>query len=398
MLLSLFAALLLAPLPQDRVDLKDGKSVEGRVVAELKDSLVVRSNKHDRTIARAEVATVTSLERSLAAVLEHDTGSSDAAGCAALAAECEAAGLSGEARNYWLRTLLADPAHAAARKALDAKPVKDDVTLHLGKHGMHLSALRAGSLKWKEAYELPTTHFVLKTDLPLQKALDVATALERFHVRFYALLGEPLGLYIFDERTLPEIRVYFEGAAYPTPPVKGERVWFSMGENALNVAADGQLSLPAVVGELSRQMLFSALRRGVGPTAQVQPWLTAGLQEYFARTAPESLGGPRPDTAAALAAAARQLAGKDVKLTTLFNAPMAAFSTDANRADMSNAACTLLHFLVAGRDGALRDGFGRYVNDGAKGKLSMASFSEHLKLKPDEIEAQWREHVAQLAR
>jgi hypothetical protein len=398
MLLPLCTALVLALLPQDRVDLKDGKSIAGRVVAELKDSVVVRVNKHDREVARAEVASVMSLERSLAALLERDTSTLDAAGWAALAAECESAGLAIEARNYWLRTLLADSAHAAARKALDAKSVKDDVTLHFGKHGMHLSALRSGSLKWKEAYELPTTHFVLKTDLPLPKALEVASALERFHVRFYALLGEPLGLYVFDERTLPEIRVYNEGAAFPTPPVKGERVWFSMGENALNVAADGQLSLPAVVGELSRQMLFSALRRGAGPTAQVQPWLSAGLQDYFARTAPETLGGPRPDTAAALSAAARQLGGKDVKLTTLFNAPMAAFSTDANRADMSTAACTLLHFLVAGRDGSLRDGFGRYVNDGAKGKVSMASFSEHLKLKPEEIEAQWREHVALLAR
>lgn len=398
MLLSVLSLAVLAFSGPDRIELKDGKAHEGRVLAELKGSIVLREGKQVRTFPRADVVGVSSLERSLAKLLESDLKALDAGGLAALAAEADKAGLTADARNLWLRTLLADKDHVAARAALAAKPVKDDVSLHFGKAPLHLSQLRAGGLKWKEAYELPTTHFVLKTDLPLPAALEAATALERFHHRFYGLLGEPLELYVFDERTLPEVRIYAEGASYPTPPRSGDRVWFSMGENCLHVAADGQLALPSVVSELSRQMLFSALRRSSGPTAQVQPWVSAGIAEYFGRIAPAHLGGTWGEADAAFAAAAKAVTASQTTFATLFNAPMNEFSNSAHAAEMSAAAWSALHFFLYARDGALREGFGRYVNDGAKGKLSMSALCEHVKLKPDEIESLWRAHIAAAAR
>jgi hypothetical protein len=398
MLLSVLSLAVLAFSGPDRIELKDGKAHEGRVLAELKGSIVLREGRQVRTFPRDEVASVSSLERSLTKLLESDLRALDAGALAALAAEADKAGLAADARNLWLRTLLADKDHAGARAALGAKPVKDDVTLHFGKSLLHLSHLRAGGMKWKEAYELPTTHFVLKTDLPLPAALEAATALERFHHRFYGLLGEPLELYVFDERTLPEVRIYAEGASYPTPPRSGERVWFSMGENCLHVAADGQLALPSVVSELSRQMLFSALRRSSGPTAQVQPWVSAGIADYFGSIAPAQLGGSWGDADAAFAVAAKTVAASKATFATLFNSPMNEFSNSAHATEMSAAAWSALHFFLYARDGALREGFGRYVNDGAKGKLSMSALCEHVKLKPDEIESLWRAHVAAAAR
>ncbi|MBM3988704.1 MAG: hypothetical protein FJ294_12200 [Planctomycetes bacterium] len=398
MLLSILSLAVLALSGSDRVELKDGKVHEGRVLAELKGSIVLREGKQVRSFSRADVANVTSLERSLAPLLEHDLKSADAAALATWAAEADRAGLTADARNLWLRTLLADKDHEGARKALGAKPVKDDVALHFGKSLLHLAHLRAGGLKWKYAYELPTTHFVLKTDLPLPAALEAATALERFHHRFYGLLGEPLELYVFDERALPEVRIYAEGASYPTPPRSGDRVWFSMGENCLNVAADGQLALPALVSELSRQMLFSALRRSSGPTAQVQPWVSAGIAEYFGRIAPTQLGGAWGDASAAFAVAAKTVAASKTTFAALFNSPMNEFSNSPQAGEMSAAAWSALHFFLYARDGALREGFGRYVNDGAKGKLSMSALCEHVKLKPDEIESGWRAHVSAAAR
>lgn len=398
MLLSVLSLALLALSGPDRVELKDGKAHEGRVLAELKGSVVLREGKQVRTFPLADVASVSSLERSLTRLLESDLKSADAGALAALAAEADKAGLAADARNLWLRTLLADKDHAGARAALGAKPVKDDVTLHFGKSSLHLSQLRAGGLKWKEAYELPTTHFVLKTDLPLAAALEAATALERFHHRFYALLGQPLELYVFDERTLPEVRIYAEGASYPTPPRLGDRVWFSMGENCLHVAADGQMSLPTVVSELSRQMLFSALRRSSGPTAQVQPWVSAGIADYFGSIAPTQLGGAWSDGAAAFGVAAKTVAASKTTFAALFNSPMNAFSNGAQASEMSAAAWSALHYFLYAGDGALREGFGRYVNDGAKGKLSMSALCEHVKLKPEEIESGWRAHVSAAAR
>ncbi len=44
-----------------------------------------------------------------------------------------------------------------------------------------------------------------------------------------------------------------------------------------------------------------------------------------------------------------------------------------------------MHSFAHARDGSLREGFGRFVNEGAKGKLSVSALTEAVGLKSDEI-------------
>ncbi len=386
-------ALLVAASGPDKVKLQDGKVLEGRVVHEGRDSIVLRENKKDRTIPRGEIAELTTLERSLGELTARQLPKGDAAALAALAADCEKKGLSAEARALWLRVLLVDVANADAIKALDARGLKDDVQVKFGKEPRKLSDLRATQPKWKDAYEIQTTHFVVRTDAALERALDVGFELERFHKIFYDLLSNPLDLYVFDEKELPEIRLYAGEGAYPSPPVPGQRVWFGAAENCLHAAADKPVDVPSVVEELSRQMLFSALRRSAGPTAQVSAWVATGIAQHFASAVPADRTQPWPSPELPAKPLFQRAAATDIAFDRLFRGAPNDFTDGPKAADMSACAYTLLHFFAYGRDGALRAGFGAYVREGAKGKLSMGALTSEVGLKEAEIEKAWREHV-----
>ncbi|MBL8861680.1 MAG: hypothetical protein JNK02_06670 [Planctomycetes bacterium] len=395
--LLLAAPALLAEGP-DHVTLQDGKVLAGRVVHESPDEVVLRVNRKDRTIPRAEIQSILSLERSLAQLLERDFQADSAAVFGAMAIDSANAGLQAEARNLWLRVLLLEPDNEAARKALDVRGSKEDPTVHLGKEHLKLSSLRETQPKWSNAYTLGTTHFELKTDVALQRALDIGIGLERFHKTFYDLLQAPLRLYIFDEKELPEIRVYGTAAAYPAPPVAGQRVWFSEGENCLHAAADQPVRLPEVVSVLARQMLFSALRRSEGPTANMPAWVASGIEVYFGWTVPQTPGGAWPSPATPVQELFRTAAGTETTFERLFRGARNDFTDGQEAAELSACAYTLVHFLAHGRDGALRPGFGTFLREGAKGKLSMKALTDAVDMKADEIEQAWRDHVRTLAR
>lgn len=395
-LVSLAGALVLAaPAPaRDRVELKDGKVHVGRVVHEGRDSIVLRENKKDRTIPRSEIATLVTIERSIATLLDRTMPDGNAEALATVANECEKAGLAAEARLVWLRVLLADPKFEPAIRQLDARATKDDVTVHFGREQRKLSQMRETQARWTDAYELQTTHFVLRTDAALQRALDLGLELERFHKIFYDLLGAPLELYVFDERELPEIRVYAGTEGVPGAPAPGQRVWFAPGDNCLHVLADKPVDVPSVVAELSRQMLFSSMRRSAGPTAQVPMWVATGIAEYFASAVPADRTQPWPSPEAPSADLFALAAKTDVPFDRVFRAPANEFTDGPNARAMSACAYTMLHFFTHGQGGALRPAFGRYVHEGSKGKLSMGALSKQVDMKEAEMEKAWREHVA----
>lgn len=377
----------------DRVTLQDGKVLEGRVVHEGKDAIVLRHGSKDETIERANVQGIVSVERSLAKVLERDFTADSASTFATMAVDCGNAELAAEARNLWLRVLLLEPANELARKALDVRGSKEDPTVQLGKEHLKLGTLGETQPKWSNAYQLVTTHFEIKTDVALKRALDVGIGLERFHKTFYDLLQQPLNLYVFDEKQLPEIRVYGTGNSYPAPPVAGERVWYGEGENCMHVRADEPVRLPEVVSLLARQMLFTSLRRSEGPTANLSPWVASGIEVYFGWTVPQTMGGEWPSPAVPVRELFVTANGTDVTFERLFRGARDDFTNSKDAAQMSACAYTLVHFLAHGEEGALRPGFGKFVREGAKGKTSLKALTDAVERKPDAIEASWREHV-----
>jgi hypothetical protein len=398
---ALLIALVLSPLftadGPDRVTLeKSGKVLEGRVVFDSPTRLVLRQGTKDTELKPSEIKEVRSLERSLASILDRDLSGADEKVFAELAQLCTDSGLPHEARSFWLRVLLLDPKHEAAGKALNVQRIKDEVRIPFEKEKRTPAELTKRQVSWKEALQIPCSHFTLRTDLEFPLALDVALALERNYRRFYETLADPLELYLFDES--PEVFVYGRSQDFPVAPVKGDPIWFAPGVNCLHVLAETDPNIPAVVHELTRLMLFNALRRSSGATAQVPQWTASGIAELFAKAAPQQrFGAWKPIGEADKQDFARVLADK-IPFERVFNASGNDFNADPKSPNMNAAAYSLVHFLVFGKDGALRPGYGRFLREGAKGKISMSALTEALGMSKEDIERTWREYVEANAR
>ena len=385
------------PKGPDTVKLvKNGVVEQGRVVFEGKDEIVLRTDRKELHIARADIAEIHSLERSLAAILDRDLKTTDPAALSAIARDCEQAGLKAEAHNFWLRVLLVDPKNPSAVKAVGARVVKDEVTVGFGKDKRPLAELTKRQASWEQAFEIQSTHFRLRSDFDLPLALDASLAFERNYRRFYETLGEPLEMFIFDED--PEVCIYGRAADFPPAPLKGDSVWFAPGINRLNVLTETNPKVRDIIHELIRMMLFNALRRSAGTTTQVPQWASTGIAELFAIAAPAERFGTwseigRPDADVfGLAKSAH------ADLARMFNASVNDFNADRKRGELTAAAYSLVHYLVFGKDRALRAGFGKFLREGAKGKISLGALSEALGTPIEEIESGWIAYVDANAR
>lgn len=391
-LLAATALLLLPNAVPDRVTLVEGGQVlEGRVVFEGVDDIVVRIDRKDQRIARKDIAEIRSIERSLVAIVDRDIPNADAATLQALAAECEQAGLAAEAKNLWLRVLALDPANDAAVQGAGARRVGKEVKLALGKGERNASELAKPQASFKKAYEIETTHFVVRSDTPLVSVLDLALALERLHARFYAVLGAPLELYVLDDA--PEVCVYGRKADFPVPPEEGASVWFAPAIQRVHVDAAMNPSVAAIVHEVTQMMAFTALRRSAGATAQLPLWAGEGIAQVFAVAAPRERFGAwnEPGEPDGVAFATTSMA--EVSLERVFDATARDFVGETKSQSIQACAYTLVHYLVFGENGALRAGFGKFLREGTRAKVTLNGLSQALARPVKEIESGWRAHV-----
>ncbi|MFN0244171.1 MAG: hypothetical protein ACKVWV_14875 [Planctomycetota bacterium] len=386
------SALVLQSAGPDRVTLVEGGQVlEGRVVFEGVDDIVVRIDRKDQRIARKDIAQIRSLERSLATIVERDIPNADAATLQALAKECEQAGLAAEAKNLWLRVLALDPVNDAAVQGAGARRVGKDVKVALGRDQRNASALAQPQPSFKKAYEIETTHFVVRSDVPLVQALDLALALERFHQRFYAVLGAPLELYVFDDA--PQLYVYGRKEDFPAAPEEGASIWFAPAISRVHVNAAMNPSVASIVHEVTQMMMSTALRRSAGATAQLPLWTAEGIAQVFAVAAPRERFGAWNEPGAPDGVAFATASMADVALERVFDASPRDFVGETKSQSIQACAYTLVHYLVFGENGALRAGFGKFLREGTRGKVSLNGLSQALARPAKEIESGWRAHV-----
>jgi hypothetical protein len=130
----------------------------------------------------------------------------------------------------------------------------------------------------------------------------------------------------------------------------------------------------------------------------VPQWTASGIAELFAKAAPDQRGGAWKQIGAPDKAAFEHVLGAKLTFERVFNASGNDFNADPKLPDMNAAAYTLVHFLVFGKDGALRPHYGKFLREGAKGKISLSALSDALGMSKDEIEKAWRAHVEAHAR
>jgi hypothetical protein len=369
-LLALASALGSADKAPDWVKLKDGRELEGRVVYEGPEALRIKRGVSELEVKKASVVDARTIERSLKEAIErYDTiQKGDVGALTDLARFCKERGLENEARDFRLRVLLAGGEDPETVEGAGARIVAKKVQVRNDSRWVDLDAWKDAKKDWKDAVEIRTAHFIVESDLAMDRVLDAAIQLERHYLRFYDFLAPELVLYVFDETPT----VFFYGNEKDCPPgwTPGEKSWFSPGENKLHVLVNEELDLKQIVHEATDLLLFNAFRRSSGKTGQIPPWSAAGFAEYFAVTAGTKPGDPWAPLGQPYPPLFRVFADdpNPLPLKQLMRSSLGDLNRGADGPRRSAEAYALVHWLMHGDDGAHRDVFFQQLRQAWKGR------------------------------
>lgn len=399
-LLCLVPWITTVPAPKDSkdvVELASGKSISGRVLYEGREEILVKSGTGEVEIARADVASIRSVERSLVDFLKKfdALNRDDVAAVSQLAHWCTEQNLPHEARNLYLRNLLRgqgdDP---DALKAATARRSAKSVQIKAGNLWLDTADYQAKKARFRDAITISTAHFDIETDAEIAPLLDAAVQAERHYVRFYQALGPELVLHVFEER--PAIRAYANAKDMPQSWSGEERCWFAPGENVLHVLVEDRLDLTQLTRSITDMLLFNACRRSSGKTGQVPGWVASAISEFFAATAPTVPFGPWAEFGRPVPAwfRAQVKDPKPVELKTLLRSSLGEMRRGPDSARRTAAAYTLGHYLVRGDNGVHRDALFAYLRDAWLGKISATGFLKTIGMDEKELNERWKAHVA----
>jgi hypothetical protein len=402
----LLAALPAAPLAQsntpDLLVLTSGKEIECRVLFEDEDTVVYTKKRKAEEVARSEVQSVQSIERSLREYLDRydQIGGQNVVGLLELADFCEARELLGEARHLRIRVVLLDPENETAWTKLGGTySERRGWRLRVRGRYYTLEQLRERVADWKNAMELRTAHFLIKTDVSPERALDLAIDVERAYLTFYDLLGGALRLYPFDE--IPELHIYSSPDDYPSPPNPGEVAWFAPRANICYVDATAGTEAPhAAVAKVTDVLLWNSFRRTVGKTGTIPPWARDGIAQAFGYAYRRDPGHASWDLSRPITAHFRTQVEAEKPLSIKEVVASGFRATESGtRAELYAAqSYTLAHFLSHGDDGAYRAGLGKYLAEAfLRGKTGSTHLEKALGIEVEELEKRWLAYATEMA-
>lgn len=395
------ALLLLAGSPRvpDQVELADGTKLEGRIVFEDEELLVVRVGTRDREIEKQKVVRSTSRAVAHREAIETwiGLGPRDVTGLLALAESSKRDDLLEEAHLFALQVLLIDPANAAARELCGHEAARGSWLVREGGRKVEWTKLLKSHQDFGDPWELETTHYRVRTNLPLPQALEVAFSLECHYLAFRDAFGRDLRLLEVVEPLTAS--VHADSKSFPEV-TSGRKAHFAPASRTLFVDANAGLDVRTLVHEATHATLFgSALADTLG-RADVPAWLDEGLAVYM-ETAVQGSGGKlfHGRQGSDRSWYRRHAEEKDpYDLSRVLNFETADFLA-SSRADLKYAqAYTLVDFLAHGEDGKYREGFARFVKSAFVGKSSQTHFKAAIGVDDKVLERAWKAFVGSSAK
>ncbi len=380
--------------PLDRVQMKSGETVEGYVVIDKPDALVVLVKSKERRIPVGEIASVRTAARSLNDVLDRHEKlpANDAAAEVELALYCREQALPGEAEVLALSALCADPANLAAHTLLGHVQREAGWMAKRGDKLVLFDKLVPARADLRDPWKLETSHYSILTNLSLRDATARAVDLERYYREFYRVLGAavelrevytPLGVGVYgDNRTFPESQ--FGRAAY-----------FDRGTAQVVVNAAAVEPRRALVHEATHQLLHATTAGTRAGTGTIPGWLDEGLAEYFACSL-LSDPGPARFELGAIAESHFKLQRETKKphgLSRVLQFESGDFISSSDMDLKYAEAYTLVHFLMHGGGGKYRPKFFAFLQSAYAGKASAGDFKKSFDVPLRDVEEAWLAHV-----
>lgn len=384
--------------PADTLRLASGEVLTGRVVARGPGAVTLRDGAREVQVPVASVAAIDALEDRLGRVLDQllVVPQDDADGLFDVVRVAHAGGLYGEAELVCLRILLADPDNVPAHEALGHRRAPGGGYLvPAGTRWLRLEERVQEARDWNRAWELETTHYRARTNLPLGEAIDALLDLERLYLFFYGSLGRELSLRHQEDR----LAAHLHGDPSSFPAIgHGRRAYYDVGARRLVVDATSALMRPALLHEGVHQILHVAPAGRRTSESAVPAWLSEGLAEYVANSADGPSGSARfrSGSSANLHAYGHAYASEPVGLTRLLALESGDFLASSDAQLYYAQSWTLVHLCLEGEGGKLRPGFLQFVSEALAGKSSPSAFRDTVAGSAD-FEARWLAHARELA-
>ncbi len=385
----------------DLLVLADGTSIECRVLYEDDSKVIYRAKRKETEIERAQVSEIQTVERSLREFLERfaECDSGNPAALVELAEFAESRFLAPEAHNMWIRVLSVDAENEQAWTKLGGVRGRKGWQLKVRGRFYDLQELRERVSDWKNALELPTEHFLIRTDATPERALDLSIDVERAFLAFYDLLAPHLGLYYAWEE-VPEIHVFTDPKDAPSPPVPGRRAWFVLGENTLYVQAQEGANPGEVLAEFVDLMLYNSFRRTLDTrTGSIAPWAREGLRQAFAAGVRIDPGRVAFDLKTPIGDYFQAHARDEdpLSLERVLNAGFASFDTGSDVSRYVAESYTLMHFLAFAEDQKYRPGLAKFLLSSFEGQGAASHLKKLLDVDLKDLEEQWTAYVKGVA-
>lgn len=382
---------------EDLVRNANGKEYRGQVVFDGKDYLVLRSNTRLMNISKADQGEVRAVLRDLPKALAklRQLIKQDAAGHLALAQEMQATNLPLEARLLFWRVLTLDPQNAVAHRALKHRLVADEWKARAGNGWLKLPKLKEYHAEWDKAWEFETSHFQLRSNMPLRETLTAALDLEYTYANFHALFGERLEVHASDLKI--GVWLHGDGKSY-NDPHQQRGGYYAERDRRLYVDATLPDWRKTLVHEAVHGIVDFAASHAKSGSGKIPGWLHESLALYME---PHTRDGSYSDEPRAIGGSGpirwliehHAQAQRPYSLKAILNMPWADFGLTQRRELRYAQAYSLTYFCLNAEDGKYRDAFFNYARAAFEGKSSSTDFKKALGMREKELEATWTAYV-----
>lgn len=374
---------------QDRVRLTDGTAVEGRVVLEAKDRVVVRVGSKDRSVPNAQVAAIDSLARSLRELLDRWRGAppNSPAALLDLAQFAKGRKLSGEARTFALLALARNREFEPAHVFLGHERKGANWSVPQKNGSLRYEAWIERSRDFSDGWRLESTHFALRSNLELEQACFALLELEFAYQAFFDWLGPELEL----QELLEPIHVQVHADKRSYPGGSGNAGFFDDESNTAFLDASTAFDPAALVHEATHGLLFNTAMRTRASLGSIPAWLNEGLAETLRFARDGALANPRYDfeRRAAFYATIHSQAPKPLDLGRVLALSVEDFVFSSHIGLAYAQSYTLVQFCLRGDERAHRARFFEYLRSCYLGKSSATAFKAALQTNERDFERAW---------
>jgi hypothetical protein len=382
--------------PLDTVVLEDGEELEGHVLREGDETLLLLVGSREREIPTAKVAEVRSVARSMVQLLRQYSyvDTSDPRQMLDLARFSRSRGLAGLAELFALRALESSPDDVEAHEFLGHRKRKQDWEVRVGNTRVDYSKLEEFHGDWSDPWEIRTPHYHVRTNLRLREALDVAMDLELLYREFYDRFGGPLAL----REIVQRMPAHVHADAKSFPEFGNQSAYFMPDRMTIFVNAERGYLREFVMHEAIHQLLY-----GTAVSAQHTPdakgclpaWLDEGLATYFQVIQTGPFGHVAFDDRknSAHFTALHRTTDRPYDLSRVLTFSSNDFHA-SSRVDLKYAQCyTLVEFWLRGDFFLHRESFFDVMRRAYQGNCSASDAKRAMTIDDVDFEAAWNAHV-----